>query len=49
MERQIPLKECLNSGMRSCYQERVLSRERILNQECVQNHLEIKRFFDLIA
>ena len=39
-------KELLASGTRSYYQERVLSRELILNQECVLNHIElIKRFF----
>ena len=40
------LKERLKSGTSSYYQERVLSRERILNQECALNHLEIiERFF----
>ena len=40
------LKERLKPGTRSYYQERILSRERILNQKCVPNHLEIiKRFF----
>ena len=39
------LKRTLKSGTSSYYQERVLSRERILNQECVLNYLEIiKRF-----
>ena len=40
------LKRTLKSGTRSYYQERILSRERNLNQEFVLNHLEIiKSFF----
>ena len=38
----ISLKERLKSGTRSYYQElHILSQERILNQECVLNDLEI--------
>ena len=45
----ISLKEHLKSGMRSYYQEHLRSQERILNQECMLNHLEIiKIFFDSI-
>ena len=40
------LKERLKLGTRLYYQERVLSREWILNQECALDHLEIiERFF----
>ena len=40
------LKRSFKSGTWSYYQERVLSRDCILNQECVLNHLEIiKSFF----
>ena len=41
----IAWKERLKSLTRSYYQERVLSWERILNQECVLNHLEIVKDF----
>ena len=41
----IAWKERLKSLTRSYYQERVLSWERILNQECVLIHLEIVSFF----
>ena len=39
------LKKWLKSLTRSYYQERVLSWERILNKECVLNHLEIVKDF----
>ena len=45
-ERKLLEKERLESGTLFYFQECILSRERILNKECVLNHLEIiKRFF----
>ena len=41
----IACKERLKLVTRSYYQELVLSWERILNQECVLNHLEIVKAF----
>ena len=38
---EIAWKERLKLGTHSCYQELILSREHILNQECVLNHLGI--------